>query len=100
MSILQLLPFCLLFVVILQGIEQKDNTVSLEVLIEEADGVIQKSITDYIFAAKEAGVVFKAASRLFTEGKNEDSEHYFTKGLQLSPWDMENQLEYAKVLSA
>jgi predicted Zn-dependent protease len=77
-----------------------DNVDWLEMLIEEADVVIHKAKTDNVSAATEVETVFEAASRLSREGQYQDSEHYFVKGLQLSPWDMDSQLEYAKVLSA
>lgn len=94
-SILKLLSVFLLFATFVQGSESKDIDDSLDALIQKANQVLQK---DNVAAAKQAHIVFAAAERLFNEGKNADSEHYYLKGLQLTPWDMKHQLAYAKVL--
>lgn len=90
-----LLSFLLLLVVQCKSVECEGNAKSLEALIARADSVLQK---DNITATQEVNVVFEAASGLFKEGQYRDSEHYYFAGLQLSPWDMDHQMKYAKVL--
>ncbi len=90
----------LLLVAISQGAEDNRNAEPLEAVIAKANQVLQKSIEDNVSVVSEVDAVFRAASRLFKEGQFRASQHYFIAGLQISPWDMDRQLEYAKVLLA
>ncbi len=80
--------------------ELRTNNQALARLLAEADKVLTTSVADNVAAAKEVDAVFAAANRLFKEGMLERSESYFVKGLQLSPWDMDQQVAYAKLLIA
>lgn len=73
---------------------------SMAEIIAAADAVIEKIDQDNVAAVKEVSAVFEAAHRLLKENGREKSEFYFLKGLQLSPWEMEQQLAYAKLLQA
>jgi predicted Zn-dependent protease len=67
-------------------------------VVSKADAVLKKSLADNVAAAKEVGIVFEAANRLLEEKNLDKSEYYFVEGLKLSPWDMEQQLAFAKLL--
>ena len=69
-------------------------------LVASADAVIDKSKTEYVSAAQEAGAIFIAARRLHEEGRLSKAKFYFEKGLALSPWEMDEQLSYGKLLQA
>jgi predicted Zn-dependent protease len=67
-------------------------------VISKADAVLKKSVVDNVAAATEVDIVFGAANRLLEEKDLDKSEYYFVEGLKLSPWDMEQQLAFAKLL--
>lgn len=77
-----------------------EKPMETDALVANADAIIEKSRTDYVTAAKEAGVIFVAARRLREEEKLSRSKFYFEKGLALSPWEMDEQLSYAKLLQS
>jgi predicted Zn-dependent protease len=74
--------------------------VATEVLVAEAEAVIRSVSVDNVTAAEKADVIFTAANRLFDEGQLEQSQALFQSGLQLAPWDMQQQLNFARVLQA
>jgi predicted Zn-dependent protease len=53
---------------------------------------------DNINAGKNAGRVFEAAHALLKAGDRKGALGYFQRGLQLSPWRLEEQLAYADLL--
>src|SRR5882672_6751350 len=67
-------------------------------VISKAEAVLKKSGVDNVAAATEVAIVFEAANRLLEEKNLDKSEHYFVEGLKLSPWDMAQQLAFAKLL--
>ncbi|KAF0096338.1 MAG: Uncharacterized protein E1N59_305 [Puniceicoccaceae bacterium 5H] len=67
-------------------------------VIASADAVIDQISEDNIEAAKEADKVFAAARYLAAEGDLEEARRYFIVGLQLSPWTLSAQLDYARLL--
>ena len=73
-------------------------TKTTEELIGLADQTLQQAKEDNIAAAKEVHQIFAAADRLLEEGSLEESKRYFEQGLQISPWNMDAQLSYSKVL--
>lgn len=69
-----------------------------EELTEIADRILDKARGDNIAAAKEVEVVFQAAEKLRKESEFKKARLYFEKGLELSPWNMDAQLSFAKTL--
>ena len=69
--------------------------INIEELISQADSVLEK---DNIAAAAEVEIIFEAANILAAYGDKEKALIYFEKALQLSPWNMEQQLNYSKLL--
>ena len=88
-------PWLFMMAGLIMAYSRADTTAELRA---KADAVIIKELTDNVSAAKEAGAVFAAANRLAAEQDNRGAIFYFVKGLELSPWDMSQQLNYAKVL--
>lgn len=78
----------------------EQQTVTTKVLVAEAEAVIQSASKDNVTAAKNVDVIFTAANRLFDEGRLAQSKAFFQSGLQLAPWDMQQQLNFARVLQA
>lgn len=70
----------------------------LDEMLRKADEVMAASNRDFVNAAKEAHFIFQAARALHEKGDETKSAEYFTKGLQMSPWSLEEQLVYAEVL--
>ena len=66
-------------------------------LIQAADGVI--SDPDGVRAGKNAGKIFLAAHALEAVPDFPKALRYFHSGLQLSPWNLQEQLAYAELLS-
>lgn len=77
-----------------------DEAVTTDALIADAETVIQLISSDNVQASKQADKIFAAATRLFDDGRIEEAKVYFQTGLQLAPWDMSQQLNFAKVLLA
>jgi predicted Zn-dependent protease len=71
---------------------------ALDDVLRRAEEVMAASNRDFVNAAKDAGAVFEAARALHEKGDETRSAEYFAKGLQLSPWSLEEQLVYAEVL--
>ncbi|MBB5038224.1 hypothetical protein [Prosthecobacter dejongeii] len=71
---------------------------NLDEAIRQAEAVIAASNKDFVNAAKDVSLVFQAARALHEKGDETRAAEYFTKGLQLSPWSLEEQLVYAEVL--
>lgn len=69
-------------------------------IVESAEAVIKRIATNNVQAAKEVNAVFLAANRLVQDGEPGKAKRYFEAGLQLSPWDMTQQLNYAHALRA
>jgi predicted Zn-dependent protease len=67
-------------------------------LLVAAGNVLAEARLDNVAAAKKADVVFLAAKEMRGSGKLELAGHYYVSGLQLRPWDMRAQLEYALLL--
>ena len=65
-------------------------------LIQAADGVI--SDPDGVRAGKNAGKIFLAAHALEAVPDFPKALRYFHSGLQLSPWNLQEQLAYAELL--
>lgn len=65
-------------------------------LVKDANEVLAD--TDTIGAAKDAGKVFKAARILHQIGDHQSAEQFFVRGLQLSPWSLDEQIAYARLL--
>ncbi len=74
------------------------NVAETAALIQAADAVVAQIRTDNVQAAKEVDAVFLAANRLAQEDALKQARYYFEAGLQLSPWNMLQQLAYADVL--
>ncbi|MEO1079772.1 MAG: hypothetical protein AAFY29_09470 [Pseudomonadota bacterium] len=72
---------------------------SIEELTLAADNVVEQIGVDNVQAAKNVDLVFLAADRWARDRNFVKARHYFEAGLQLSPWDMAQQLAYAQVLS-
>lgn len=66
-------------------------------LIRSADKVLEQARIDNIAAAKRANVIFSAATHLADKEVFEQAAHYFHAGLQLDPWNLDQQLSYAKL---
>ena len=77
-----------------------DRAASTTDLIAAANAVLERARTDNVAAAKDAGAVFAAASRLSEEGSLAQAEQYYSMGLQLAPWEMDEQIDYASTLLA
>ena len=70
-----------------------------EVVYQKADEVVEQSATDNVSAAKNAQLIFEAAKYAQDSGKTKKADAYYTKGLELTPWDLSNQLAYAQFLN-
>jgi predicted Zn-dependent protease len=92
-------PIFLAFCVTYSGLYAEQEP-TLEAITTIADQVIDQSMTEYILAAKNTGAIFDAAKQLYDDGQLAQSRYYFEKGLELSPWNMGEQLNYAKLLKA
>lgn len=71
---------------------------SLKAKLAAAEEVLALSRRDFVAAAKDTGDVFAAAEALAVAGRSEEALEYFVKGLQLSPWNLEQQMAYADLL--
>lgn len=78
--------------------EATEGNKTTEELVEIADGILEGAKEDNIAAVREVHQVFDAAERLREEKSLENARFYFENGLQISPWNMDAQLSYAKVL--
>ena len=70
---------------------------SITELKNRADEVVADSVTDFITAAKSSSDVFAAAHAFEKSGNSAQSLSYFESGLRLAPWNLEEQLAYAKL---
>lgn len=71
---------------------------NLDETLRQAEEVMAASNKDFVNAAKDVNRVFQAARALHEKGDETKAAEYFAKGLQLSPWSLEEQLVYAEVL--
>ena len=71
---------------------------SLQKTLDAANAVLRES--NSVRAGANAGRVFDAAHALLEDGNRHLAARYFERGLQLSPWRLEEQLAYAQVLIA
>lgn len=77
--------------------ESVDKKTTAE-LLELAEQTLRQAREDNIAATKHVHHIFAAADRLLEEYALKESKHYFEKGLQISPWNLDAQLSYSKVL--
>lgn len=70
----------------------------LKTTLAAAEEVLTLALRDFIAAAKDSDKVFEAAGALAAAGRSEEALGYFVKGLQLSPWNLEQQMAYAELL--
>ena len=75
--------------------KEAEPTASKEIL-DAANEVLRDP--DGVNAGKNAGRVFEAAHAVLESGQRDLALHYFERGLQLSPWRLEEQLAYAELL--
>jgi predicted Zn-dependent protease len=75
-----------------------DPSLTTDQIVASADAVLKRISVNNVQAAKEADAIFLAANRLVEDGEPEKSIRYFEAGLQLSPWDMAQQMNYAEAL--
>lgn len=66
--------------------------------LTKADEVLALAKKDFINAAKDSEKVFDAARLLSQRGDDTKASGYFVQGLQMSPWNLEAQLSYARTL--
>lgn len=67
-------------------------------LLREAVRVLVLAKRDSIAAAKESAAVFAAGHALEKAGRRREAVDYFEEGLKLSPWNLDEQLNYARLL--
>ena len=67
--------------------------------LDDANTVLELSLTDNVEAAKKVTSVFLAAKKLHSKKQYELAEEYYIKGLQLSPWSIDEQMAYAQLLN-
>ena len=83
------------------ALRAQDPAPSAEDLRETvAEANVVAGDADTVRAGKNAGKVFEAAHALLKSGDRKQASKYFERGLQLSPWRLEEQLAYADVLMA
>ncbi len=78
-------------------IEAKPTQAEITSAKEAADYVIADR--DGVRASKRSGKVFNAARLLEKNGDLDQAAGYYLKGLQISPWKLEEQLAYAELLA-
>lgn len=76
-----------------------ESSLTTDEIVASADVVVERISVSNVQAAKEVDTIFLAANRLVDEGEPEKASRYFEAGLQLSPWNMAQQMKFAEVLS-
>jgi predicted Zn-dependent protease/uncharacterized RDD family membrane protein YckC len=78
--------------------EFQEDAPSRDAILEKADEIVTLAHKDNVSASKDARYVFDAANLLHEEKFFDKAAGYYQTGLQLSPWNMNQQLQYAKLL--
>lgn len=78
--------------------ETRAESGSLRAKLAAAEEVLALSQRDFVAGAKDADHVFAAAEALAAAGRAEEALGYYVKALQLSPWNLEQQMAYADML--
>lgn len=86
-------------IVLFSQAKSDDNrSKTIEEMKVEADEVVALMPTDNVSAAKDSSFVFNYANELRRVRSFEEAKYYYTKGLQLSPWNMDGQLSLSQTL--